>query len=120
MQYGGGGTPATILCGNARFEHHEINPLLPALPSLILIQGEDGKAVEWLDSTLQAIACETASNRPGAEMMITYLSNILFIQAIRVYLASLKQQDDSGWLRGLLDPQLSIVLTLIHRSPEQN
>lgn len=120
MQYGGGGTPTTILCGNARFEHHEMNPLLPALPSLILIQGEDGKAVEWLDSTLQAIACETASNRPGAEMMITYLSNILFIQAIRAYLASLKQQDDGGWLRALLDPQLSAVLTLIHQSPEKN
>ena len=54
MQYGGGGTPTTLLCGNARFEDHEMNPLLPALPSLILIQGEDGKAVEWLDSTLQA------------------------------------------------------------------
>lgn len=119
MQYGGGGTPTTILCGNARFEHHEMNPLLPALPSLILIQGENGKAIEWLDSTLQAIACETASNRPGAEMMIIYLSNILFIQAIRAYLASL-QQEDGGWLNALLDPQLSTALTLIHQSPEQN
>ena len=85
-----------------------------------MIQGKDGKAVEWLDSTLQAIAWETADNRPGAEMMITYLSNILFIQAVRAYLASLQQQDDGGWLRGLRDPQLSAVLTLIHQSPETN
>ncbi len=120
MQYGGGGTPTTILCGNAYFEYQEMNPLLPALPSLILIHGKDGKAVEWLDSTLQAISWETADNRPGAEMMITYLSNILFIQAIRAYLAGLEPQDDGGWLRALRDPQLSAVLTLIHQSPEKN
>jgi AraC-like DNA-binding protein len=76
--------------------------------------------VEWLDSTLQAIACETASNRPGAEMMITYLSNILFIQAIRAHLISLKQREDGGWLRALLDPQLSVTLAAIHRHPEKD
>lgn len=119
VQYGGGGTPAMVLCGNARFENHEMNPLLPALPSLILIRGKDGKAVEWLDLTLKAIAWETADDRPGSEMMIAYLSNILFIQAIRAYVASLKQ-DDTGWLRALRDPQLSAVLTLIHQSPEKN
>ena len=77
-----------------------MNPLLPALPSLILIRGKDGKAVEWLDLTLKAIAWETADERPGSEMMIAYLCNILFIQAIRAYVASLKQ-DDAGWLRAL-------------------
>ena len=120
VQYGGGGAPTTVLCGNACFEDHEMNPLLPALPSLILIKGKNGKAVEWLDSTLQAIAWETADNHPGAEMMITYLCNILFIQAIRAYLANLQQQDNGGWLRALRDPQLSVVLALIHQSPEKN
>ena len=119
LQYGGGGTPTVVLCGQAWFEHHQMNPLLPALPALILVKSEEGQAVEWLDYTLQAIACETASNRPGAEMMITYLSNILFIQAIRAYLANLKQQEDGGWLRALLDPQIGAALTLIHQSPDK-
>jgi AraC-like DNA-binding protein len=83
------------------------------------ITGEAGRAVEWLDSTLQFIACETASNRLGAEMMITYLSNIVFIQAVRAYLSSL-QQDEGGWLRALVDPQLSLALALIHQHPETN
>lgn len=119
LSYGGGGTSTTVLCGKASFENREINPLLAALPPLLLIKGEDGRAVEWLDSTLQFIACETASNRPGAEMMITYLSNIVFIQAIRAYLSSLKP-DDNSWLRGLIDPQISIALALIHHQPETN
>ncbi|MBD3885281.1 AraC family transcriptional regulator [Phormidium tenue FACHB-886] len=117
LNYGGGGTVTTVLCGKASFENHEINPLLAALPPLVLIKGEEGQAVEWLDSTLQFIACETASNRPGAEMMITYLSNVLFIQAVRAYLTTLKQQDDGGWLRALVDPQLSTALALIHQHP---
>ncbi len=120
LQYGGGGTSTTVLCGKASFENREMNPLLSALPPLVLIKGEEGRAVEWLDSTLQFISCETMSNRPGAEMMITYLSNILFIQAVRAYLSSLRQQEEGGWLRALIDPQLSITLALIHQHPETN
>ncbi|MUL35458.1 AraC family transcriptional regulator [Gloeocapsopsis dulcis] len=120
LQYGKGGTSTTVLCGKASFENRDLNPLLSALPPLILIKGEDGQIVEWLDSTLQFIACETVSNRPGAEMMITYLSNILFIQAVRAYLVGLKQQEEGGWLRALVDSQMSIALALIHQHPETN
>ncbi len=116
LTYGGGGVATTVLHGKASFENRD-NPLLSALPPLVLIKGEEGRAVEWLDSTLQFMACEAASNRPGAEMMITYLSNIVFIQAVRAYLTSLKQQDDGSWLRALVDPQLSVALALIHQDP---
>jgi AraC family transcriptional regulator, alkane utilization regulator len=120
LQHGGGGAVTTVLCGKASFATRDLNPLLSALPPLLLIKGEEGRAVEWLDATLQFIACETGSNRPGSEMMITYLSNIVFIQAIRAYLSSLQQRDDGGWLRALVDPQLSIALALIHHQPETN
>lgn len=83
LNYGGGGTSATVLYGRASFEEHARNPLLMALPLLIHIKGEAGRTVEWLDTTLQFIACESHLNHPGAQMMITYLSSILFIQAVR-------------------------------------
>jgi AraC-like DNA-binding protein len=118
LSYGGGGTPTVVLCGDAWFEEKETNPLLTALPPIILIKGEQGRAVEWLDATLQFIACESSSNRPGAKMMITHLSSILFIQAVRGYLASLSE-GEGGWLGALLDPQISIVLGLIHQHPEK-
>lgn len=118
LQHGGGGVSTVVLCGKASFERRDMNPLLSALPPLVLIQGEAGRSVEWLDSTLQFIACEARSNRPGAEMMITYLSNIVFIQAVRAYLTSLKEEE--GWLRALTDPQMSVALALIHQQPETN
>lgn len=118
LNYGGGGTLATVLCGRASFTERESNPLLAALPPLIHIKGEAGQVVAWLETTLQFIACESSMNRPGAEMMITYLSSILFIQAVRSYIASLPEAE-GGWLQALIDPQMSVVLGLIHQQPEQ-
>jgi AraC-like DNA-binding protein len=116
LNYGGNGMPATVLCGRASFAERDSNPLLAALPPLIHIKGEAGQAVAWLETTLQFITCESNLNRPGAEMMITYLSSILFIQAVRAYIASLPEAE-GGWLRALLDPQMSVVLGLIHQQP---
>ncbi len=118
LSYGGGGISTVVLCGHACFQERETNPLLTALPPLMLIKGEQGRSVEWLNATLEFIACESSLNRPGAQMMITYLSSILFIQAVRAYLASLTD-DEGGWLRALLDPQISIALGLIHQHPEK-
>lgn len=117
LSYGGGGNPAMILCGRASFEERERNPLLAALPPLIHIKGEEGQAVEWLDTTLQFIACESYLNHPGAEMMITYLSSILFIQAVRAYITNLPESA-GGWLQALLDPHISVALGMIHQHPE--
>lgn len=118
LSYGGGGIPATILCGRASFAERESNPLLAALPPLIHIKGEAGRAVEWLDTTLQFIACESHLKRPGAEMMITYLSSILFIQAVRAYIASLPEAE-GGWLGALIDSQIGVALGLIHQHPQE-
>ncbi|PSB10005.1 AraC family transcriptional regulator [filamentous cyanobacterium CCP1] len=118
LSYGGGGIPATVLCGRASFTDRAHNPLLSALPPLIHIKGEAGRSIEWLDTTLQFIACESQGDRPGAEMMITYLSSILFIQAVRAYIASLSETE-SSWLRALKDPQIGKALSLIHQYPEQ-
>ncbi|MBD2770722.1 AraC family transcriptional regulator [Iningainema tapete] len=117
LSYGGGGVPATVLCGRASFAQRETNPLLLALPPLIHIKGEEGP-VEWLDTTLQFIACESSISRPGAEMMIAHLSSILFIQAVRAYITSLDEHE-GGWLRALVDPQISLALGLIHQKPEE-
>lgn len=48
---------------------------------------------QYSDRTLQFIACESNLNRPGAEMMIAYLSSILLIQAVRTYVASLPEAE---------------------------
>lgn len=117
IYFGGGGMATTLVCGYFYFEDWGYNPLLAALSPLILIKGEDGRAVEWLDATLQFIACETRSNRPGAETVITRLCDVLFIQSVRAFIANLKDGDRS-WLQALKDPNIGLAVGTIHRYPE--
>lgn len=118
LYFGGGGSKTILACGYFYFEDWDNNPLLAALSPLILIQGEDGRAVEWLVATLQFIACETASNRPGAQTVITRLCDVIFIQAVRAFIANLPESDRS-LLQALKDPSISLTIGLIHRYVEK-
>jgi AraC family transcriptional regulator, alkane utilization regulator len=115
---GSGDEKTVAIGGYFYFEEAETSPLLHALPPLLLVRGEQGKAVKWLETTFQFIACEACSGRPGAQSVITRLSDILFIQAVRAYVASLPE-GENNWLRAMTDPQISQALTLIHQQPEQ-
>jgi AraC family transcriptional regulator, alkane utilization regulator len=115
-RYGGGGAAATLVSGAFHFDDRRNNPVLEVLPPLVLIRGEHGRAVEWLEPTLQFIASEAASQQPGAKTVISRLADILFIQLVRGYLAS-DASAGRGWLRALAEPQIGAALRLIHQQP---
>jgi AraC-like DNA-binding protein len=114
---GSGGAQATLVTGSFHFEDRRNNPLLSVLPNLIVLPGEMSRNVHWLEPTLKFIACEAASGRPGAQTVVSRLADVLFIQIVRGYLASLPA-GASGWLGALGDPQIGAALGLIHQSPE--
>ncbi len=117
-RFGGGGKTTVAIGGCFYFEEAQTSPLLRALPTLLHIQGAQGKGMEWLEPTLKFIASEAQSGRAGAETVITRLSDVLFIQAVRIYVDSLPE-GESNWLRAMTDPQIGQALTLIHQNPEQ-
>lgn len=114
---GTNGSVSTLVCGAFQFEDRRNNPLLNVLPPLVLVRGEDGRAVQWLEPTLQFMACEAASGRPGARTVISRLADILFIQIVRAFLAS-TPENRQGWLRALSEPQIGSALSLIHQDPQ--
>lgn len=118
VRYGGGGVRTTLLCGYFPVDGAQTNPLLRALPPVIHIQNEAGRAVPWLEATLKFITCESQGGRPGAQTILTRLSDILFIQAVRAHVASLSGCE-GGWLRAAADPQIGAALCLVHRHPER-
>ena len=70
----------------------------------------------FMQSILRFMAAEAKELRPGGEMVITRLADILVIQAIRSWIA----QDPSaqtGWLGALQDKQVGRGIALIHRAP---
>ncbi|UBF24011.1 AraC family transcriptional regulator [Kovacikia minuta CCNUW1] len=118
LKAGGTGLPTTVMYGRFSFEPLPENPLLSALPPLLVVKGEEGRAVEWLDTTLQFMASETVTARPGAQVVINHLAGILLVQAVRAYIQN-QECHDRCWLRALTDPQIGEAIHLIHRHPEQ-
>lgn len=117
LVYGGAGARVVLLCGHFQFEHGRVHPLLSVLPRMLHVRGQDGRAADWLESTLSVLARESAGGQPGAEAVITRATDILFIQSVRAYLAEIDAVAGGGWLRGLRDPNICSALALIHRHP---
>lgn len=118
LRHGGGGDEVTLICGYFTFESSAVHPLLSVLPPLITVRGEGGRARSWLMSTLDLIAEESVTGRPGGETLIDRLSEALFIQVLRTHLEEDRRTTPS-WLAGLRDPQIARVLALIHRHPDE-
>src|SRR5262249_29783911 len=55
---------------------------------------------------------------PGVQTVISRLTEIMFVQAVRVWMAS-QPAGQGGWLGALRDPHIGAALGLIHRAPER-
>jgi len=64
------------------------------------------------------VKAEASANQLAAETVITRLSEILFIQAVRTYMSTVGN-GDTGWFNALKDPQIGQALTLIQHQPEE-
>ena len=116
LRYGGGGEGTTLICGAVRFEHPAARNLTDLLPPALMLPSRAAAADGWIQSTMRLIDAEAAEPKPGGEAVITRLSDILVIQAIRHWL----EHDPAakrGWLGAIQDPQIGMALTLIHRDP---
>ena len=71
-----------------------------------------------MHSTLRLIAAEGRELRPGGEAVITRLSDILVIQAIRSWIAG-DPAGQTGWLGALQDPRIGRAMSLVHSDPAQ-
>ncbi len=113
--YGGGGAPATIVCGSFSFDRASLKPISQLLPSSILIKADQARTLA-LHNTLQALASEMAEQAPGSEVVANRLAEVLFIQILRAHIASGVEWHNKGWLRAIFDPQMGIALSAIHDS----
>jgi AraC-like DNA-binding protein len=113
IHHGGGGEKTRIVCGFLGCERVKGNPLIDALPSILIFDTGDAEAPSWIKSTLEFAANEIAAGRAGSETVLAKLSELLFVEALRRYVDALPP-DQTGWLAGLRDPFLSRALARIH------
>lgn len=118
MRYGGNGELTHLTCGVVRFDHVAGQQLIKLLPGVLQINTWDNDDGHWLQSTLRFITREAKQLRPGGETVITHLADILIIQAIRSWIDSAPETDQS-WLAALRDKYVGKALAAIHREPEK-
>jgi len=118
LRYGGRGVRASLLRGGFSIDGQTVHPVLSGLPPVLHVRGENGGPAPWLTETLGLIRAEMAAAGPGTETVLTRLSDVLLVQAIRSSLAS-APTGGSPALRGLLDPRIGRALRAIHREPER-
>jgi AraC-like DNA-binding protein len=117
LRAGGGGAVTKLVCGGMRFENGATDPLLAVLPPLIHVAASEADSAPRLRLTVEHVIEELNSDRPGFESVITRLAEILFIEAVRVYLDENSDTANSGWLAALRDQQVGQALALLHAQP---
>jgi AraC-like DNA-binding protein len=117
--YGDGqGPQSTLVCGEYQLEEYAANPLYAVLPTSLHASSRQRRANPWIKTIVQLVRTEAQGDQPGAETVITRLSEILFLHLVRDYLSSLGD-GQAGWFRALQDPQIGQALALIHHQPEE-
>lgn len=118
LRHGGGGAPTSLICGAIRFDQPSAKHLIEVLPETLHVEAAGSAPDSWMPSLLRLMAVEAKLLRPGGEEVITRLSDILVIQAIRTWLEA-DPAARTGWLGALHDPRLGRALALIHRHPDR-
>jgi AraC-like DNA-binding protein len=112
------GPKLLMLCGAFHFEYPNYFPLRHRLPKLIHIHGTQGRMEQGFADIVRLIARESASQQPGTEVMLRRLTELFFIQVIRLWVDQ-QAETSVGWAGALRDQPISAALGLIHQSPER-
>jgi len=115
LQVDGGGAATSLICGVGSVKDPAPQRMIGLLPKIIQMKSTN-PGNEWLLGSVQMMMQEARSLGPGGDAVITRVSDILVVQAIRHWLHT-DPHAQTGWLGALQDTQVGRALTLIHREP---
>ncbi len=116
---GGGDQRVKLVCGFLGCDVRPFNPLLAALPPRIHCSGKNPDCHARLSHFYQMAVLESHGQRIGGESILAKLSELLFIELVRMYLESLPTEQ-TGWLAGLRDRHVGHTLSLMHAQPARD
>lgn len=114
LKAGGGGDTARFVCGFMACDPHLSRPILAGLPPVFKVNVRVDRSGQWLEDSILHLVEEAVSGRVGSDAMLAKLSEALFVDTLRRYVASLPEHD-TGWLAGARDPIVGKSLALLHR-----
>ena len=90
--------------------------LLAGLPSVVRVNVRGSNAGMWLESSVRYALDEARSPRPGGAGVLAKLSEVLFIEVLRLYMGD-HSDGRTGWLAGLGDRIVGAALNEMHARP---
>ena len=115
LRQGRGGATSVLICGSFSLEEAEDHPVLTLLPKVMHLRGGMSPSDTWLRSMSRFLIAEASTMKPGTATILSRLTDILFVQVLRAWLA--EHPDHPSWLSGLNDPRVGPALALIHERP---
>jgi AraC-like DNA-binding protein len=117
LRMGGGGERTRLVCGFMACDPYLGRPILGGLPPLFKVNVRKDASATWLESAILHLVDETPSGRVGSEALLAKLSEALFVEVLRRYVAELPAQQ-TGWLAGARDEVVGRSLGLLHHRVE--
>jgi AraC-like DNA-binding protein len=116
LAYGGGGATTRLVCGYLACDARLAGMLLAGLPALVRVNVRGSSAGTWLEASVRYALAEARSPRPGGAGVLAKLSEVLFIEVLRLYMNE-QGEGRTGWLAGVGDRIVGAALNALHKSP---
>jgi len=116
VRMGGGGEVTKFVCGYMACDLRLAQVLLAGLPPVFKVNIRNDAAGRWLENSIRFSVTETDGAVAGSEAVLAKLSEALFVETLRRYIAVLPEQQ-AGWLAGARDSEVGKALALMHRDP---
>jgi AraC-like DNA-binding protein len=113
---GGGGEITKFVCGFMACEPLLSQVFLSGLPPVFKVSIRNDASGRWLEDSIRFSVNEADGSRAGGEAVLARLSEVLFVETLRIYISNLPS-DQTGWLAGARDLQVGKALALMHRNP---
>jgi AraC-like DNA-binding protein len=112
---GGGKERSEVICGFLACDARPFNPLLAALPRVLHVRRSMGEG-SVIEQLVKLALAESTAPRSGGECILARLSELLFVEVVRRYVAALPEEN-AGWLSGLRDACVGRALGKLHHRP---
>jgi AraC-like DNA-binding protein len=113
---GGGGESTNFICGYMACDLQLCQVFLGGLPPVLKVHIRNDAAGQWLENSIRYSVSDVNSSNPGGEAVLARLSELLFVETLRRYIAQLPE-DQTGWLAGVRDSEVGKALAHLHRRP---
>lgn len=111
----GGGPLTTVLCAMVEFEAGGANPVMQALPPVIVVRSEDRETSAELHALARLMLMEFEADGAGQQGVLDRLAEVMFVLVLRHHMQRAPELD--GFLAALKDERIARALVAMHRAP---